>query len=123
MKPLDLSQPDDVLLEGITPTYPRTLVAAGRSNETAIVNRRNEVTYVPARTGPVYRSPMDQISFLITGEQTGGAYFMAEVLVRPGAGNRPHIHSREDETFYMQDGTLTVQALTESTLISVEKRP
>jgi len=62
-----------------------------------------------AGTGPVYRSPIDQIRFLMTGEQTGGAFFMAEVSVPPGCGNPPHIHTREEETFYLQQGTLTVQ--------------
>ena len=59
--------------------------------------------------GPVYMSPVDQVRFLLTGEQTGGAFFMAEVSVPPGCGNPPHIHTREDETFYVQQGTLTVQ--------------
>lgn len=62
-----------------------------------------------AEVGPFYRSPIDQIRFLITGEQTGGAFFMAEVSVPPGCGNPPHIHTREEETFYLQQGTLTVQ--------------
>ena len=65
--------------------------------------------YVPAGTGPTYRSPVDQITFLITGEQTGGALFMAEVSVPPGGGTPPHIHHREEETFYLQQGTLTIQ--------------
>jgi quercetin dioxygenase-like cupin family protein len=34
---------------------------------------------------------------------------MAEVSVPPGGGNPPHIHRREEETFYIQQGTLTVQ--------------
>src|SRR5215469_9137627 len=62
-----------------------------------------------AGTGPVYRSPIDQVRFLITGKETGGAFFMAEVSVPPGCGNPPHIHTREEETFYLQQGTLTVQ--------------
>src|SRR5215469_14657321 len=62
-----------------------------------------------AGTGPVYRSPIDQVRFLITGEQTGGAFFMAEVSVPPGCGNPPHIHTREEEAFYLKQGTLTVQ--------------
>jgi quercetin dioxygenase-like cupin family protein len=66
-------------------------------------------TIAKAGTGPVYRSPVDEIRFLITGEQTGGAFFMAEVTIPPECGNPPHIHSREDETFYVQQGTLTVQ--------------
>ena len=69
----------------------------------------NPYRYVPAGTGPVYRSPIDQVRFLVTGEQNGGALFMLEASVPPGCGNPPHIHQREDETFYLQEGTLTVQ--------------
>jgi quercetin dioxygenase-like cupin family protein len=67
------------------------------------------VSYVPAGTGPSYQSPVDRVTFLITGEQNGGAFFMAEVSVPPGGGNPPHIHHREEESFYLQQGTLTIQ--------------
>ncbi len=67
------------------------------------------VQYVPAGTGKAYRSPIDEIRFLITGEQTGGAFFMAEVSIMPGGGNPPHIHHREEECFYLQEGELTIQ--------------
>lgn len=70
---------------------------------------RNQVTYVPAGARRKYKSPIDQVTFLLTGEQTGGAFFMAEATVPPGGGNPPHIHDREEETFYLQQGTLTVQ--------------
>ena len=100
MEPLDLSQPDEVLLQNITQTP---------ANGTLTVLERNQPTYVPAGTGPAYRSPVDQVTFLITGRQTGGAFFMAEVLVPPGGGTPPHIHGREEETFYLQQGTLTIQ--------------
>ncbi|MBZ5607912.1 MAG: cupin domain-containing protein [Acidobacteriia bacterium] len=81
----------------------------GRANGTAPIQQQNQVKYVPAGTGPAYWGPGDQITFLVTGEETGGAFFMAEVLVPPGGGPPPHIHSREDESFYLQEGTLTVQ--------------
>ena len=67
-----------------------------------------QVQYVPAGTGKVYRSPIDEIRFLITGEQTGGEFFMAAVTVPPGGGNPPHVHHREEESFYLQQRTLTV---------------
>jgi quercetin dioxygenase-like cupin family protein len=79
-------------------------------NGTAMVVEGNQVKYVPAGTGPAYWGPGDQITFLITGEETGGAFFMAEVSVPPGGGPPPHIHHREEETFYVLEGTLTVQA-------------
>jgi len=69
----------------------------------------NQFKYVPAGTGPAYSSPGDQITFLITGAETGGAFFMAEVFVPPGGGVPMHVHQREEESFYLLDGTLTIQ--------------
>jgi quercetin dioxygenase-like cupin family protein len=83
--------------------------SAPLANGNATVVDGNRVKYVPGGTGPAYRSPADQITFLITGEQTGGAFFMAEVSVPPGGGPPPHIHRREEETFYILEGTVTVQ--------------
>jgi len=73
------------------------------------VLQRNQFKYVPAGTAPAYWGPGDRITFLITGEQTGGAFFMAEVSVPPGGGAPPHIHRCEEETFYLQQGTLSIQ--------------
>jgi quercetin dioxygenase-like cupin family protein len=42
--------------------------------------------------------------FLVTGEETGGAYFAMEALVPPGGGPPPHVHRNEDETFYVLEG-------------------
>jgi quercetin dioxygenase-like cupin family protein len=106
MEPIDLSLPGEVLLEKRTAAHPQ---AVGDATGTATVLPRNQFKYVPAGAGPAYQSPIDTIKFLITGEQTGGAFFMAEVSVRPGGGNPPHIHHREEETFYLQQGTLTIQ--------------
>ena len=78
-------------------------------NGAASAAGERQVQYVPAGTGKAYRSPIDEIRFLITGEQTGGAFFMAEVSIVPGGGNPPHIHHREEECFYLQEGELTIQ--------------
>jgi quercetin dioxygenase-like cupin family protein len=60
-----------------------------------------------AGTGTSYWGPGDLYTFLVTGEETGGAYFVMEALVSPGGGPPPHIHRREDETFYVLEGTCT----------------
>lgn len=73
------------------------------------MSNQNRVHHVPAGSGPAYWGPGDQIRFILTGEQTGGAFFLAEVSVPPGGGPPPHIHDREDETFYLLEGTLTIQ--------------
>lgn len=44
---------------------------------------------------------------LATGEETGGAYCLAEATVPPGGGPPPHIHSREEEMFYVLDGEIS----------------
>src|ERR1700751_3343301 len=53
-----------------------------------------------AVVGDVYR-------FLATGDDTGGKYALFEALVGPGGGPPPHVHSREDESFYVLEGELT----------------
>jgi quercetin dioxygenase-like cupin family protein len=50
--------------------------------------------------GDVYR-------FLATGEDTNCKYSLIEALVGPGGGPPPHVHSREDEGFYILEGELT----------------
>jgi quercetin dioxygenase-like cupin family protein len=57
-----------------------------------------------AGTGATYIGPGDLYRFLITGAETGGAYFAMEAIVPPGGGPPPHIHHREDETFYIVEG-------------------
>lgn len=51
----------------------------------------------------------DRYTFLATGEDTGGAYALIHALVPLGSGPPPHIHRREDETFYVLEGELTFQ--------------
>ena len=55
-----------------------------------------------AVVGDVYR-------FLATGEDTNGKYAMWEAIVSPGAGPPPHVHSREEEGFYILEGEITFQ--------------
>ena len=42
-----------------------------------------------------------------TGEDTGGTYAMIEMLIPPQGGPPPHIHSREIESFYILEGSLS----------------
>src|SRR5579859_105309 len=56
-----------------------------------------------AVVGDVYR-------FLATGEDTNGKYALWEAIVPPGGGPPPHVHSREEEGFYVLEGEITFQA-------------
>ncbi len=69
----------------------------------------SQVKHVPQGAGAAYWGPGELMTFLITGDETNGAYFMAEVSVAPGGGTPPHIHHREDESFHVLEGTLTIQ--------------
>jgi mannose-6-phosphate isomerase-like protein (cupin superfamily) len=64
--------------------------------------------HVPLHTAPRYWGPGDQYTFFATGAQTGGAYFLFEALVPPDGGPPPHIHHREQESYYILEGTLDI---------------
>jgi quercetin dioxygenase-like cupin family protein len=75
-------------------TTPQTLSAHG------------ELLHRPSGTGRAFWGPGDHYTFLVTGTESGGAYFAMEALVPPGGGPPPHIHTREDETFYLLEGQI-----------------
>jgi mannose-6-phosphate isomerase-like protein (cupin superfamily) len=50
-----------------------------------------------------------------SGAETAGAFSLWEDVVPPGAGAPPHIHSREDEAFYVLSGEITVEFEGEAT--------
>ena len=60
----------------------------------------------PAGSGRAFWGPGDHYTFLVTGAESGGAYFAMEALVPPGGGPPRHIHTREDETFYLLQGNV-----------------
>ena len=72
--------------------------------------KQNQVKYVPAGTGPMYKGPGDRVSFLATGADSRGGCFIFEGLTVPGGGPPPHIHLFEDESFYILEGSATFQA-------------
>jgi quercetin dioxygenase-like cupin family protein len=46
-------------------------------------------------------------TFLATGEETQGQFALMEVVARKGNAPPPHLHHREDETFYVLEGEMT----------------
>jgi quercetin dioxygenase-like cupin family protein len=70
----------------------------------------------PTMTQPIIRKPGegrtlavvgDVYRFLAIGEETNGKYTLWEALVPPGGGPPPHVHSREEEGFYVLEGEIT----------------
>jgi quercetin dioxygenase-like cupin family protein len=67
-------------------------------------------------TAPTLRTPAggrtvavvgDVYRFLATGDDTNGRYAVWEAVVPPGGGPPPHVHSREEEGFYVLEGEVT----------------
>ena len=48
----------------------------------------------------------DVYSMLATGEHTHGSFFLTHAIVPPGGGPPPHIHTREEEAFYVVRGEI-----------------
>ncbi len=64
---------------------------------------------VPAGQGQAVWFTNNLMLIKATALSTGGAYGLIEALAPPGSGPPLHIHHREDETFWVLDGTLTVR--------------
>jgi len=69
---------------------------------------QNQCLVVPPGEGDAYWSVGDLLTFKVGPQHTDGAWSMAETTVMPGGGPPPHIHRREDETFYLLDGQLNL---------------
>jgi quercetin dioxygenase-like cupin family protein len=61
--------------------------------------------------GDVYR-------FLATGEDTNGKYAMWEAVVPPGGGPPAHVHSREEEGFYILEGEIILHVSDERIVVN-----
>ena len=57
------------------------------------------------------------VTHKITGQQTGGAYYLFESVFGPGDGNRLHIHQREDEVGYVLDGALEIRLADQTVVV------
>lgn len=70
-------------------------------NNPPTIRKPNEGRTI-AVVGDVYR-------FLATCDDTNGKYAMWEAVVPPSGGPPPHVHSREEEGFYILEGEITFQ--------------
>ena len=56
------------------------------------------------------------VTHILTGQQTGGAYYLFESIFDPETGNELHVHRREDEVGYVLEGALEIR-LADQTMI------
>ena len=71
------------------------------------VSAQGELFHRSSGAGRTYWGPGDLYTFLVTGAESGGAYFAMEAVVPPGGGPPLHVHRNENETFYVLDGHCT----------------
>lgn len=71
------------------------------------MNTPAQPLFVPDMGGPSFLILGDVYTIKASGEQTGGAYALMQFSVQPGQGTPPHVHTREDESFYILEGELT----------------
>jgi mannose-6-phosphate isomerase-like protein (cupin superfamily) len=65
---------------------------------------------VPAGAGrSIEVLPGETVTFKATSADTDGAYTLIEVIDQPQAGPTLHLHQREDESFYILEGTFAFQ--------------
>ena len=78
-----------------------------------------DIVHVTAgQAGRSWWGPGDMYTFLVTGEESGGAIFALDCLVGAGGGPPPHRHLAEDELFTMTQGTIVFRAGDETRAVS-----
>ena len=58
------------------------------------------------RAGPHVAVAGDVYTLKVSGAETGGRYALFEFFVPPGGGPPRHVHTREDEAFFVTEGEL-----------------
>lgn len=56
---------------------------------------------------PTFALVGDIYALLVTGADSAGAFSLTHSIVPPGSGPPLHTHTRESETFYILEGTVT----------------
>lgn len=57
------------------------------------------------------------VTHKLTGQQTGGAYYLFESVFGTGNGNKLHVHHREDEVAYVVEGALEIRLVDQTVVV------
>ena len=71
--------------------------------------------FVPPHSGK--KLEFRAVTHKLTGQQTGGAYYLFESVFGPGDGNRLHVHRREDEVGYVLEGALEIRLADQTVVV------
>ncbi|MBS1617395.1 MAG: cupin domain-containing protein, partial [Bacteroidetes bacterium] len=67
-------------------------------------NIKTPVSIIADKTGRALSIAGGSYRIVATGDDTGGAYGIIEMLVPPGGGPGPHAHPDFEETFHVLEG-------------------
>ncbi len=70
------------------------------------MNTNGQMFHVPPGEGQMRWVVGDLVTFKISGEDTAGVFTLGEEIIPPEGGPPPHVHTHEDETFYVLEGEL-----------------
>lgn len=87
--------------------------AAPESISPALSTMSSQALLVPAGTGATFNVLGIATTIKVTAAQSDGAYVLYEQVIPPGLGVPPHVHTREDEIFFVMDGEVEFLAGTE----------
>jgi quercetin dioxygenase-like cupin family protein len=68
-----------------------------------------KIIHLGPAEGDAFSAVGDVYRILASGRQTGDVYTLSEIRVSPKNGPPPHIHSREDESFFVLEGEVEFQ--------------
>jgi quercetin dioxygenase-like cupin family protein len=68
-----------------------------------------KVIHIGPAEGDAFSAVGDVYRVLASGRQTGDVYALSEIRVSPNNGPPLHIHSREDESFFVLEGEVEFQ--------------
>jgi quercetin dioxygenase-like cupin family protein len=75
----------------------------GKGRKGVEINERRPI-HVPPGEGTVLWVVGELVTFKMVGEDTSGEFTLIEEITPPEGGPPPHMHTREDETFYVLEG-------------------
>jgi len=73
------------------------------------VKPSNDLLAADSTEGPTLSVVGDTYRVVVSGEQTGGAFAVIDMLVPPQGGPGPHAHAGIQESFYVVDGEVVVR--------------
>ena len=86
-------------------TLPAILAAVSEKSPESVLKARK----VKNGEGKKINVLGDRMTFILTGEETGGQYTLIEQNNEPGVGIPMHIHTREDEVFRVIQGEVELE--------------